>query len=687
MKRTMLLRSAVILAVLGAASSGAGALEQKFWIVFTDKGPSAPHAGALPSGSAAYEAARALLSPRALERRAKVLPPGELVTADDLPVNPPYVARVEQLGGRIVHRLRWMNAVSAFLSDNALAAVRQLPFVAQAFPVLRLRVPKEPEPGPAPPSAAKVTSFDYGSSLGQVGMINATGLHDLGINGKGILVGMLDTGVKWRVHEALKTRDVLAEYDFIQGDSVTENQTGDSPAQQNHGTLTFSVIAGYMPGKLIGPAYGAQYLFAKTEYLPAELAIEEDHWAAGIEWMEGYGVDVVSSSLGYNVFDDGTGYFWANGDFNGRTSVTARAAIQAARLGVVVCDAMGNENNGDGVTGTMLTPADADTIISVGAVSFGRRLAGFSSTGPTNDGRIKPDVVAPGVGVLFATATGTSGYATTNGTSLATPLTAGAATLVLSARPELTPFQVRDILRETADTIDVEHFPERPNNFTGWGLVNAFNAAVSFGPIFSNEPTVTVSASQSVVATTVVSKFGITPGSVVVRYTVGTLTDVTTIPMTLTIPMDFPNSGRYSATLPLMAEGTLVKFTIEASDDSGRTYASPAPVRNSTWQLHYGLEGAGTEPPLPAATKLLQNYPNPFNPGTKIDYRIAGPGYVTLKVYNLLGEEVATLVSGDQPAGFYTAVWNAAGLPTGVYFYRLTSGSSPVLSRKMVLLR
>ena len=687
MKRGILLPSAVLCALLGVAASLACALDQKYWIIFTDKGPAVPHAGVLAVGSAPYDAARASLSPRALERRAKVLPRDALVSAADLPVYSPYVSRVEKLGGRIVHALRWMNAASAFLSDGALAAVRRLPFVQQVSPVLRLRSPKVvPDDAPALPVEGKTSSFDYGNSYAQDQMINVPALHDLGINGHGVLIGMLDTGVKWRLHEALKTRDILGEYDFINGDSVTENQAGDPPAQQNHGTLTFSIIAGYMPGQLIGPAYAAQFLLAKTEYYPAELENEEDHWAAGIEWMEGLGADVASSSLGYNVFDDGNGYFWSNGDFNGRTSIVARAALNAARLGMVVCDAMGNENRGDGVTGTMLTPADADSIISVGAVSFTRYLAGFSSTGPTNDGRTKPDVVAPGVGVTYALASGTSSYGRTNGTSLATPLAAGAAALLLSARPELTPIQVRDALRATADTVDLTDYPEVPNNFTGWGLVNALNAALSFGPIFSNQPTVTVSGGSSVVATSVVARPDITPGSVVLRYAVGDSSVFSDLPMALIAPTLFPHSGLYSAVIPAYPEGTLIRFSIEARDDSGRAYASPAPIRNTTWQLRYGIPGAGTEPPLPVRTELSQNYPNPFNPGTQIDYRIAAPGWVSMKIYNLLGETVATLVDEVKPAGFYSVSWNAAGLPSGVYFSRLTSGASSALARKMVLL-
>jgi subtilisin family serine protease len=686
MKRETLVRCAVLLVLVVPGAFASAAPDEKYWITFVDKGPGRSAAGALSAGSADEQAARAQLSTRAIERRRKVLPEGALVTAADLPVAPRYVARLNNLGVRVVRELRWMNAVSALLSESQLAVVRRLPFVASVAPVLRLRVPAMPADDPPPPlDAAKTASLNYGTSLAQNQMINVPVLHDFGIAGKRVILGMLDTGVRWRLHEALETREVLGEYDFIQNDSVTANQAGDASGQDTHGTLTFSVAGGYMPGKLVGPAYASSFLFAKTEYLPAEYMVEEDHWAAGIEWMEGRGADVVSSSLGYNSFDDGPGYFWASGDFNGRTSVTAQAAIRAARLGVTVCDAMGNEGNGDGVAGTMLTPADTDSIISVGGVSFTRRLYSMSGTGPTNDGRTKPDVAAPAVGV-YGAVPGTAGYTSATGTSLATPLVAGAAALILSARPELTPIQVRDALRATADTVDTRNHAVFPNNFTGWGLVNAFQAALSFGPIFSNEPTIGLSGAFSTVSISVASRFGITPGSVVLTYAIGASPAFTSIPMALDSAMVYPTSGRYSAVIPLQPQGTVVRFTIDASDDSGHAYASPAPVRATSWQLFYGTTGVGAEPPLPAATELLQNYPNPFNPETRVRYRLAEPGFVTCTVYDLLGREVATLVSERQPAGEHAVTWNAAGRPSGVYFYRLVAGSS-VKTRTMILLR
>jgi subtilisin family serine protease len=661
--------------------------QQKYWIYFADKGELSSQQGVIAKNSAMYKSVMSLVTPKALERRAKVISSDRLVTESDLPLYQPYVEQVQELGGIPAHGIRWMNAMSFYLTAQQLAVVNNLPFVKKVTPVVILHAKKEEEvPAEAIASYQKVSSLDYGLSLLQSQMINVPQLHDLGINGKGVLIGMLDTGFRWRMHEALKTRDIIAEHDFIFNDDTTANQAGDSPSQDSHGTLVLSIIGGYMPGQLIGPAYKSTYILGKTEYFPTETQIEEDNWAAGIEWMENQGVDLVSSSVGYDIFDDHTGYTWANGDFDGRTSVTALAALNAARLGVVVCNAMGNNGNGSGVTATMLTPADADSIISVGAVSFSGDLAGFSSTGPTNDGRFKPDVVAPGVGVRFASTNGPSSYGSTIGTSLATPLAAGAAALLLSVRPELTPIQVRDAIRSTADSVDIISYPEIPNNFTGWGLVDALDAALSFGPIFSNEPTIDTNLSMSVVSTSVTSKFGVNPSTVKLYYAVGSNLTFTPLVMSQVSSMLFPTSGIYSATIPLQPHGTTIHFYIEAQDSGLHTYQSPAPVKNTTWQLQYGLTDLGIDPTVPASFELLQNYPNPFNPETNIEIRIANREFVSLKIFDVLGREIETLLNEVTSPGVYKFSWNASRQPSGVYFYRLAASSS-VSTRKMILLR
>jgi hypothetical protein len=484
------------------------------------------------------------------------------------------------------------------------------------------------------------------------------------------------------VHEALRSRTVASEHDFIFNDDTTADQEADIPGQDAHGTATMSVLGGYSPGKLVGPAFNASFILAKTEDTRSETRIEEDNWAAAMEWMEAEGVDVASSSLGYDLFDDGTGYTWENGDFNGRTSVTAQSAARAARLGVVVCTAMGNEHNGNGVIGTLLTPADADSILSVGAVTFARKLAAFSSTGPTNDGRTKPDVVAPGVGVYHAQVP--DFYLSSDGTSFSTPLTAGSAALLLSARPDLTPIQVRDALRNTATPVlDNTRFPTSPNNFTGWGLINAFNAALSFGPIFSNEPAIAAVNSRSVVSTKVVSKFGIRPETVLLYYALGNNAFFSSVGMSLDSGAFFPTSGKYSVSIPPQRLDTLVRFFIEARDSANNSFRSPAmPFISGMWQLHYGVSGVHI-----ISYELDQNFPNPFNSTTVIRFHVPRTEHVTLKVYNVLGEEIETLLDRVQDAGSNLSVsFSGNNLPSGVYFYRMTTPSF-TSTNKMILIR
>jgi hypothetical protein len=674
-------RTAFVLLLLPFISRADSPPPRKYWVYFIDKGLASrdlrPTASGLPH-----------ITGRALRRRSKVLPADELVDMQDVPVAREYVKAVRDAGGVPARESRWLNAASFYLRPDLIERVSRLPFVARVSPVAAFHFRNEPGPRPAAPSRAAPfsTLIEYGESFTQISTIDVPPLHQIGVTGRGVLVGMLDSGFRWRVHEALRTRHVIAEHDFIFNDDTTANQPGDDPGQDVHGTLTMSVLGGYAPGILIGPAFDADFILGKTEDIRSETEVEEDNWAAGIEWMEGRGADVVSSSLGYNIFDDGNGYTWANGDFNGRTSVTAKAAARAARLGVVVCDAMGNERNGDGVTGTMLTPADADSIVSVGAVTYGGVLAGFSSTGPTNDGRTKPDVAAPGVLVLCALVPDSYGYQ--QGTSLATPLAAGSAALVLSARPELTPLQVRDALRNSARPLtDSVRFPSSPNNFTGWGLVDAFKAALSFGPVFGYSPAVSVEDSGSVVTALVVSSKGLRSDGVVLHYTAGTNTISSSVTMSLDSSMFYATSGRYRARIPLQERGTLVGFSIEASDSAGNSYKSPPASAGTVWHLRYGLPGVSKDPLIPHSFSLAQNYPNPFNERTIIEYDLAAAEKVTIRVYDALGREVASFDEGYRQAGYsHTVAFDARDLASGVYYYRLTTPAQSA-TRKMLLIR
>jgi hypothetical protein len=366
------------------------------------------------------------------------------------------VDAVAATGARLRTVSRYLGAVSVNATLSSLERLSRLPGVA-GLDLVGGGMRREP---PIPKGTAWPTdTLDYGGSEPFLEQIQIVDIHGLGFTGRGVLVGMLDTGF-YRGHVALDELDVQGEWDFIHDDGCTQNEAGqDVSNQHNHGTSTLSVVGAWDPGRMIGAAPGASFLLGKTEEVSSETPVEEDYWVEGLEWAEAEGADVVSSSLGYIDWYD-------YDDLDGQTAVTTRAARVAARKGVVLCNSMGNEGLGPG---SLIAPADAESILAVGAVSLSGTRAGFSSTGPTADGRVKPDVMACGVSVWAATPSDSS-YTWASGTSMAAPLVAGAVAVLLEARPTWTPVELMDAIRTTATRAAA------PDNYYGWGVVQALSA-------------------------------------------------------------------------------------------------------------------------------------------------------------------------------------------------------------------
>jgi serine protease AprX len=463
--------------IVGAASYSQTPPSERLWITFRDRGSVAGR------DLSSIDPSTLGMSDRALWRRSKVLPPGKLIDELDLPVNPSYVNAVQVTGAHIRSVSRWFNAVSATLTPSQQASVASLPFVASIRPVavFRQNYP-ESQPRLVQPLLKRrsVSGLDYGPSFAQLNAIGVVTVHNRAITGAGVIVGVIDNGFNYhQTHPALKNIRVIAEYDFVQSDSNTSRAPGEYLTQGNHGASVLSEIGGFDDGKLIGVAYGASFILAKTEIDGVEIQIEEDLYVEGLEWMERLGADVVSSSVGYIDW-----YSYA--DLDGQTATTTKAARIAARKGVLLVTAMGNAGNYRDpqarTTGTLIAPADADSIVAVGAVTIDGALASFSSTGPTADGRIKPEVVTPGVNDVAVS--GDTGYTSYfGGTSAATPLAAGVAALILSANPNLTPMEVRARMINTAQQISdgSSRTASYPNDFYGWGMVDAARAVGTGG--------------------------------------------------------------------------------------------------------------------------------------------------------------------------------------------------------------
>jgi subtilisin family serine protease len=432
------------------------------WVFFTDKGVRTQHELA-----AAADKYRTAITSRAAQRRTKTGITGP--TFFDLPVVQSYVSTAQNLGGKLRSVSRWLNAASFTIERSRLQDLAALPFVREIRSVAKYRMPRDEmteETLPKTGGVALPGPYDYGTSAGQLAMINVGLAHNDGYDGSGILVCMIDTGFR-KDHDAFAAAyaegRVLAEHDFIFDDDDVQNEIEDIASQHNHGTSTWSVLGGEVEGQLYGPAFKASFILAKTEDMRGETAVEEDYWVEAAEWAESFGADIISSSLGYTDWYDPE-------DFDGNTCVTTVAADIAASLGVVVCVSAGNYGPNPS---TLLAPADADSILAVGAVYNTELITSFSSRGPTYDARTKPEVCAQGSDCWVASANTTNSFGYGSGTSYACPLVAGAAALVLQAHPGWTPMQVREALMQSGD------HAAAPDNAYGWGIIDVM-AAINY---------------------------------------------------------------------------------------------------------------------------------------------------------------------------------------------------------------
>ncbi|EGC36434.1 hypothetical protein DICPUDRAFT_31883 [Dictyostelium purpureum] len=308
----------------------------------------------------------------------------------------------------------------------------------------------------------------YGYSYDSIKQVGIDQLQAEGdYNGDGIRILILDSGFN-KSHEVFQNMKIAGEYNFVDNIADTGNTYDpvyDDPLK--HGTATLSVLGGYKPGVLVGAAYRASYLLAKTEDVRSESPIEEDNFIAAIEWGEQLGADLLSASLGYLSWVD---YF----DMDGKTNRITKVADIAVTKGMVCIISAGNE----GETG-ISEPADDSDVISVGAVDIKGDRTFFSSVGPSADGRVKPDVMALGKNVAAAFVHSQNNYMTLDGTSFSCPLVAGIAALLMQAHPNWSANQIKQALLKTSSK------SSNPDQYMGHGIVDAYKA-YKYNPIIEN---------------------------------------------------------------------------------------------------------------------------------------------------------------------------------------------------------
>jgi len=425
------------------------------WVYFKDK----------PSEKQFISAPLKMLTQRSLNRRMRY---NISLDFKDVPVEESYVLHIKNAEGvKILARSKWLNALHVQGSQAAILNLMDTDFVANVqFANKSLN------------SSAKIsnskkivrqknkfevaTDFEYGEATNQIKIMRGEILHENNFTGEGMQIAVIDGGFPnvdtFLAFERIRNNNqILGGYDFVNRDS-------NFYSGHYHGMSVLSTIAGYIENEFVGTAPDAEFYLFISEDVDNETPLEESLWVEAAEKADSLGVDVINTSLGYTTFDN-PNYNHTYEDMNGETTFISRGAEIAFSRGMIVVNAAGNE--GDNDWHYISAPADANSVLSIGAVFFFGSLdiAPFSSFGPTSDDRVKPDVCAIGA---FAAGIDESGNLTSIlfGTSFASPIMTGVAACLWQAFPEKSNAEITQLIKESA------HLFLNPTNQEGYGVPN-----------------------------------------------------------------------------------------------------------------------------------------------------------------------------------------------------------------------
>lgn len=390
--------------------------QEKYWVFFTDKDG---------ASFSPYE----YFDQKAIDRRIQ----NNLSLHDptDFPLNQHYIAEVDQLVEEITTQSRWFNAVAVWVSCNQIKTIKTLPFVKDVQPIVMQSVLASQN------YDIRLSKYDQNLLKRQTEHMQGSLFHEANIDGSGIRIAIFDGGFPSvntnpvfehirKNNQIIKTWDFVKKKEFVYG-------------YVSHGTMVMSCIGGIANGQKLGLATGAEFLLARTEVI-TEPYSEEENWLAAAEWADKNGADIINSSLGYTH----SRYF--KKDMNGRTSLVSRAANMAAKKGILVVNAAGNDGTSEWKY--INTPADADSVLAVGGINPATDYhASFSSYGPTADKRMKPNVSA----FAHVVAAGKKGLKNTQGTSFASPLVAGFAACAWQNNKELNNMELFEEIQKSTD--------------------------------------------------------------------------------------------------------------------------------------------------------------------------------------------------------------------------------------------
>ncbi|MBT6808085.1 MAG: S8 family serine peptidase [Flavobacteriales bacterium] len=421
-------------------------LEYKFFIKFTDK----------LNNEYKLSEAEKFLSEKSINRRVKQ---NISLNISDLPVTQTYVDQIKNIGFNVLAKSKWFNGIIVQTTDSSLINQVNFLFVDSLYYFGKWQISNKTHKQ----SSSFSRKMDYGASLNQIYMLWGDSLHHNGFKGENMLIAVLDAGFynvdSLECFGKLNNEGrILGTYDFVEKEKDVYND-------DTHGMMVMSCMASDLEGEIIGTAPKANYFLLRTEDAYSENIIEEFNWVCGAEFADSIGADIINSSLGYTVFNN-TSQNHTYQDLDGKTNPSTIGATIAARKGIIVCNSAGNEGNGSWKY--LGAPADADSILSVGAVDENRYIASFSSYGPTSDGRVKPSVCAQGKNTSVINSYGT--VISANGTSFSSPVLAGMVACLWQAHPSKNNMEIINSIIQSATLFN------NPNDHEGYGLANFYKA-------------------------------------------------------------------------------------------------------------------------------------------------------------------------------------------------------------------
>lgn len=426
----------------------------------------------------------AYLTPKAIQRRQK-----EKLAIDslDLPVSEKYIDLLRKNSNHLLYNSKWLNASILVADEAQVNTIKSFPFVEKVVYVAPgfyqppgSRILSELE-GPAQDpfktehpkwkskeNSASANAYDFQNQL-----IGIDKMHQEGFTGKGVSIAVLDAGFPG-VNTASPFAYLVNNKKIIAQKNIVKPWQKEVFTDHPHGTNVLSLIGANEPGKLVSGAYDAEYILVITEDVYTEYWIEELNWVRGAEFADSLGVDIINSSLGYIDFDDASMTYQTK-DLDGKTTIIAKGAKIASDKGILVVNSVGNY----GSTGasSLISPADVKEVLAIGSVTQQLTVSGFSSRGPTGDGRIKPDLAAFGNSPVLVLSNGAAG--SSSGTSFSGPQVAALAAGLWGAKPEWTRAELVDNLLRSATQF------EKPDNQLGYGIPDFYKAY--YGEILSVE--------------------------------------------------------------------------------------------------------------------------------------------------------------------------------------------------------